>query len=68
LNQEATRLHNFFSLTHLPTRCARGKEPLVDYIQSHVVTSVEYLNTLRKKTMDKVVVKEIKEGKRKRNK
>jgi hypothetical protein len=32
------------------------------------VISVEYLNILRKKTMDKVVVEEIREGKKKQKK
>jgi hypothetical protein len=42
LIQEAMRLHNLLSLPHLPIRCTRGKEPLIDYFQSHVVTSAEY--------------------------
>jgi hypothetical protein len=33
------RLHNLFSLPYLPTRRIRGKEPLGNYFQSHVVTS-----------------------------
>jgi hypothetical protein len=53
LNQEAMRLHNLLSLLHLRTRRARGKKPLIDYSQSHVVTSFEYLNILKKKTMNK---------------
>jgi hypothetical protein len=63
LTQEATRLHNLLSLLHLPIRRTRGKEPLIDYSQSHVVTFVEYLNILRKETMDKATAEEIKEGK-----
>jgi len=59
------RLHNLLSLPHLLVRRTRENEPLIDYYRSHVVTSVEYLSILRKKTMDKVVAKENKEGKRK---
>jgi hypothetical protein len=36
-----------------------GKEPLIDYSQSHVVTSIEYLNIIKKKIMDKPIAKEI---------
>jgi hypothetical protein len=43
LIQEAMRLHNLLSLPHLLVRHIRGNEPLVDYYQSHVVTSIEYL-------------------------
>jgi hypothetical protein len=56
------------SLLHLLTRWTRGKEPLVDYSQSHVVIFAKYLNILRKKTMDKATTKEIKEGKKKKDK
>jgi hypothetical protein len=65
------RLHNLLSLTHLPPRCTRGKEPLVDYFQSHVVIFVEYSNILGKKTMDKVAVEEtrgFRKNKKKRDK
>ncbi len=64
LTLEAMRLHNLLSLPYLPTRCIRGKETLDDYFQSHVVISIKYLNILRKKTMDKVVSEEIREGKK----
>jgi hypothetical protein len=60
LTQETTRLHNLLSLLHLPIRRTRGKEPLIDYSHSHVVTFVEYLNILRKETMDKTTAEEIK--------
>jgi hypothetical protein len=36
-------LHNLLSLSHLPIRKTSDKEPLVDYSQSHVATSDEYL-------------------------
>jgi hypothetical protein len=66
LNQEAMRLHNLLLLLHLPIRCARGNKPLIDYFQSHVVTSSEYPNIFKKKTMNKVVIKEIREGKKRK--
>jgi hypothetical protein len=50
-------------LSRLLARHTKGKEPLVDYSQSHVVINFGYLNILRRKTMEKVVVEEIKEGK-----
>jgi hypothetical protein len=37
------------SLLCLFVRHTKGKEPLVDYSQSHVVTSFEYLDILKKK-------------------
>jgi hypothetical protein len=43
----------------------KEKKPLINYFQSHVVTSFEYLNILRKKTMEKSIVEEIKACKRK---
>ncbi len=62
VTQEAIKLNNLLSLLHLHAMHTRGKKPLVDYSQSHVVTSTKYLNVLRKKSMDKVVIGEIKEG------
>jgi hypothetical protein len=43
-------LHNLFSLLHLHAKQTKGKKPIGDYSQSHVVTSIEYLNILRKRT------------------
>ncbi len=63
LIQQTMRLPNLLSLPHLLVRWPRGNEPLVDYSQSRVVTSVEYLSILRNKPMDKVAIEEIKEGK-----
>jgi hypothetical protein len=59
------RVHNLLLLPHLLARHTKKKKPLIDYFQSHVVTSFEYLDILRKKTIEKVVVKEIKANKRK---
>jgi len=68
LTQEAMKLHNLLSLPRLPARCTRGKKPLIDYSQSHVVTFTKYLHIIREKTMDKATTKEIREGKRKEKK
>jgi hypothetical protein len=65
LTQEFMRVHNLLSFLHLPTRHTNGKEPLIVYFQSHVVTSFEYLDILRRKTMEKVVAEEIRVGKTK---
>jgi hypothetical protein len=62
------RLHNFLSLLHLVTRQIRGKEPLIDYFQSHFVTSIEHLNIIFKNTMDKATIEEIVKQKRKERK
>jgi hypothetical protein len=59
------RVHNLLLLLHLLARCTKGKEPLIDYFQSHVVTSFTYLNILRRKTMEKAAVKEIRARKKK---
>jgi len=56
-------MHNLFSLLHLPTRQTKGKKSIIDYSQSHVVTFDKYLNIMRKKAMDKVITKEIREDK-----
>jgi hypothetical protein len=52
-------------LPHLLVRCIKGKELLIDYSQLHIVTSSEYFDILRIKTMENVVVEEIKVCKRK---
>ncbi len=38
--------HNLMSLPHLPPTRTNGREPLVDYFQSHVVISEEYLKIM----------------------
>jgi hypothetical protein len=45
-----------------------GKESLIDYSQSHVVISSKYLDILRRKTVEKVAIEEIRVGKRKERK
>jgi hypothetical protein len=58
-------MHNLFSLPRLFVRQTKGKDPLVDYSQSHVVTFNQFKNIMWKKAMDKVVVEEIREDKQK---
>lgn len=45
-------MHNLFLFLHLLTSQTKGKEPLVDYSQSHVVTSYQKLNIMSKKMVD----------------
>ncbi len=56
---------NLLSLLHLLTRLTKGKEPLIDYSQSHFITSITYLNILREKIIDKVGIKETRQERRK---
>ncbi len=56
---------DLFTLFHLPTKKTQGRESLVDYSQSHVVTSQEYLSRMRQKTLEKEVVEIIREVQRK---
>jgi hypothetical protein len=58
-------MHNLFSLPHLLAIHTKGKEPLIDYSQYHIVTSNQYLNIMRKKAMDKATTREIKEDRQK---
>ncbi len=48
LIQESMRMHNFMSFPRLPASHTKGKEPIVDYSQSHV-TNFEYLDILKEK-------------------
>jgi hypothetical protein len=65
MTQESMSMYNLLLLFCLPTRHTKGKEPLVDYSQPHVVTSFKYLDILTKKTMENKIIKEIREGKQK---
>jgi hypothetical protein len=47
-------LANLLFLPQLPTR--QGKEPLVDYSSSYVVTSNQSLVVLKQKVVDKEIV------------
>ncbi len=58
-------MHNLLSMPHLPTRKTKGKEPLVDYFQSHVITYDQYFDVMWKKAMDNAITKEIKKHRRK---
>ncbi len=53
---------NLLLLPHLPKKKNKDKKSLIDYIQSHVVTSYEYMDILWKKVIEKEIVEEIMEG------
>jgi hypothetical protein len=59
------RVHNLLLLFHLPTRHTKGGKSLIDYSQSHVVTSSKYFDIVRRIIMEKAVAKEIKVDKKK---
>jgi hypothetical protein len=59
------KVHNLLLLLHLLARCTKGKEPLIDYSQSHIVTSFKYIDILRRKTMEDAGTEEIRVCKRK---
>jgi hypothetical protein len=40
----------------LPTRRTNGREPLMDYFQSHVITLEKYLKNMQQKAMDREVI------------
>jgi hypothetical protein len=46
VNQRALSTNNLLSLPHLLVRRKNGRELLVDYSQSHVVISNQYLNIM----------------------
>jgi len=50
------------SLLHLLARRTQGREPLVDYSQSHVMTSIHYLSALQKKNINKVIANNVREA------
>jgi hypothetical protein len=53
------KMHLLLSLPHLFVKQIRRKEPLLDYSQSHVMTSAEYLTIMHKKVMEKAIVEVI---------
>jgi len=59
--QGVTKLGDLLSLPRLPTKKIHGKESLMDYSNSHVVTSNQYLIVLKQKALDKEVVDKIRE-------
>jgi hypothetical protein len=54
-------LGDLLSLPRLPTKKILDKEPLVDYSNSHVVTSNQYLIVLRQKALEKKIIDKIRE-------
>jgi len=57
--QQVLALANLLFLPRLPTRKTFGKEPLVDYFSSHVVTFDKYLVVLKQKVTDKEVTNKV---------
>jgi hypothetical protein len=53
ITQQGLANGDLFTLFHMPTRKTQGRESLIDYSQSHVVTSKEYLRRMRQKTLEK---------------
>jgi hypothetical protein len=64
--QGVTKLGDLLCLPRLPTRRRHGKKPLLDYSNSHVVTSNQYLVVLRQKALKNFFL--IKLGNRKQKK
>jgi hypothetical protein len=64
--QEALPSSNLLSLPHLPAKRTNGREPLVDYSQSHVVILEEYLTIIQQKVLDREVAQLIRETRRKK--
>jgi len=60
-------LGDLLFLSRLPTRRRHGKEPLMDYSNSHVLTSNQYLVVLRQKALEKKFLDNIREQKGKKN-
>ncbi len=52
---------NLLSLLQLPKRRTFGKDSLIDYSSSHVMTSDPYLVMFKQKTMDKKAMDKVKE-------
>jgi hypothetical protein len=55
------KFYNLLSLPHLFVRRIVKKEPLIDYPQSHIVSSAEYFAILQQRTLDKATIDNIKE-------
>jgi hypothetical protein len=55
----------FVVIATFVARRTNGREPLIDYSQSHVVTSKKYLRIMRQKEMDREVEKKIQESRKK---
>jgi hypothetical protein len=63
-----TRVSRFVVIATFAARRTNGREPLIDYSQSHVVTSKKYLRIMRQKAMDSEVEKTSQESKKKEDK
>jgi hypothetical protein len=64
--QQVFALTNLLFLPRLPTRRILGKEQVVDYYNSNVMTSNQYLAMLKPKTMDKEATDKVSELKAKK--
>jgi hypothetical protein len=62
---EPLTLVDLLTLPRLPRKKTHGKEPLVDYSNSQVVTPYQYLVQLNQRVMEKEIAKNIKELKAK---
>jgi hypothetical protein len=60
LNHVALAKSNLFSLSHLFTRRTNNRELLVNYFQSHVVISNQYMNIMQQEVIQKDATKIIK--------
>jgi hypothetical protein len=60
-----TRVSRFVVIATFAARRTNGREPLIDYSQSHVVTSKKNLRIMRQKAMDSEVEKKIQESRKK---
>lgn len=63
--QEPISFANLLSLPHLLERKTKGKELLMDYNQSYVITSSEYSSILQQKALTKETIEVIRQQKRK---
>ncbi len=61
--QRVVELGDLLSLPRLPTRRKHGKEPIMDYSNSHVVPSNQYLVLLKQKALENKIVDKIREQK-----
>ncbi len=65
ITQQGLANGDLFTLLHSPTRKTQARELLVDYSQSCVVVSEEYLSRMRQKTLEKEAIETIREAQRK---
>jgi hypothetical protein len=53
LKEEALAFQNLLHLLQLLAKKTKGKKHIADYSQSQVVTSIEYLNVMQQKALEK---------------